>query len=223
MDGNGIRIRFNHTDKTATITKKLDRSSRSFDSDEYKIISRLRKDYPSYRITYRQTNKNKQTHKGLTFDFMEMYISAQPDKERERLFAEYNAIQRDYKAREEKQNRKEAERGLDNTEHNKKIFMLRRYTQTKAWFVKTFKKYYNTPEYQLIIDSMREEEKDNESPPQEPIKIIKDTVKPQQMPSTANKDDESKLPQEPSDTSKDDDKPQATPTTANKDIKKKQS
>lgn len=67
----------NHEDKTITITKAFAKSSGIINSDEYILFTQFRKDYPDYKIVQRtaKANKEKNTHKGLTLDNMEKYLS----------------------------------------------------------------------------------------------------------------------------------------------------
>ena len=45
-------------------------------SDEYTLLQRTRQDFPTFAVRRRQikTNPNKDTYKGLTYEYMKMYI-----------------------------------------------------------------------------------------------------------------------------------------------------
>ena len=68
-------------------------------SDEYKLLQELRRDYPDFRVTRRQINKNtsQEHYKGLTYEYMEWYIIKYGPKEKESkeaLLAEFE-LQKD--------------------------------------------------------------------------------------------------------------------------------
>lgn len=159
-----MKIKFDHKKKIITITKKLAKSAESFDSDDYNAIAKLNKDYPNYTIEERIVDSsNKQTHRGLTFERIEMYISAQPNKTE--LFTEYNKIKEHFEEEIKKEIRKKETVGdkiirVSKKEQGKikKEYLLKRYTQTKAWFIDKFPEYHETPEYKLIITETKEDE-----------------------------------------------------------------
>ena len=49
-------------------------------SDEYALLQKIRQDYPVYKVRVRQINKNpnKETFKGLTYEYMRNYIITHP-------------------------------------------------------------------------------------------------------------------------------------------------
>ena len=60
-------------------------------SDEYQMLQQVRRDYPTFTITTRKinTNPNKKTYHGLTYDYMRFYITQYASKEsRQELLAE---------------------------------------------------------------------------------------------------------------------------------------
>ena len=68
-------------------------------SDEYKLLQELRRDYPDFRVTRRQINKNtsQEHYKGLTYEYMEWYIikyGPQEKEKKEALLAEFE-LQKD--------------------------------------------------------------------------------------------------------------------------------
>ncbi|MDL2287924.1 hypothetical protein LJC32_00905 [Oscillospiraceae bacterium OttesenSCG-928-F05] len=69
----------NHETKTITITRDFAKRSGIINSDEYRALTQFRKDYSDYTIKNRtaSTNKNKNTHNGLTIPFMRKFIGAQ--------------------------------------------------------------------------------------------------------------------------------------------------
>lgn len=52
-------------------------------SEEYTQLQRVRSDYPNYRVVIRsiKKNPNKKTYKGLTYEYMEDYISTHEPEE----------------------------------------------------------------------------------------------------------------------------------------------
>lgn len=69
----------NHEEQSITITKDFAKRSGIINSEEYRILVQFRKDFPEYTIQHRtaSSNKNKNTHNGLTVDFMKKYIGVQ--------------------------------------------------------------------------------------------------------------------------------------------------
>ena len=53
-------------------------------SEEYRHLQQVRRDYPTFTVTTRQINKNpnKETYKGLTYDYMKDYILTHEDDEK---------------------------------------------------------------------------------------------------------------------------------------------
>ena len=64
-------------------------------SDEYKLLQELRRDYPDFRVTRRQINKNtsQEHYKGLTYEYMEWYIRKYGPKEKKELEALLNEFE----------------------------------------------------------------------------------------------------------------------------------
>ena len=52
-------------------------------SDEYALLQRTRQDFPTFAVRRRQikTNPHKDTYKGLTYEYMKMYIRTHESKE----------------------------------------------------------------------------------------------------------------------------------------------
>lgn len=64
-------------------------------SEEYKELQRVRKDYPLYRVVRRKirTNPQKETYAGLTYHYMENYISSHETAENlDAVMAEYQEL-----------------------------------------------------------------------------------------------------------------------------------
>lgn len=67
----------NNKKMTIEVSKKFDTASRKFGTQEYKDLQEVRKDYPSYKVVVvtRKTTVKKDNFKGLTYEYMEKYIS----------------------------------------------------------------------------------------------------------------------------------------------------
>ena len=58
------------------MTKKFEREAQRYGSDAYKELQEARRDYPSFRVVVKSSSrKNKDSFKGLTYEYMEKYIS----------------------------------------------------------------------------------------------------------------------------------------------------
>ena len=59
-------------------------------TDEYNLLQQTRKDYPTFSVVRKQIkkNKDKESYKGLTYEYMESYIKGHDDKE-ETIMKEY--------------------------------------------------------------------------------------------------------------------------------------
>lgn len=70
----------NLKNQTIEMTKKFAAVAMHFGSDAYKELQEARRDYPTFRVIIKQTAaKNRDNYKGLTYDFMEMYIQKHDD------------------------------------------------------------------------------------------------------------------------------------------------
>ena len=60
------------------MTKKFATAARKFGTQEYKDLQEVRKDYPTYKVVIvtRKTTAKKDNFKGLTYEYMEKYISS---------------------------------------------------------------------------------------------------------------------------------------------------
>lgn len=64
-------------------------------SEEYAHLQRVRQDYPSFSVVRKtiKKNPNKESYKGLSFDFMEDYILTHgPEDTREAVFQEFEEM-----------------------------------------------------------------------------------------------------------------------------------
>ena len=75
-------VRINFSARTIEMTKKFEREAQKYGSDAYKELQSARQDYPSFRVVVKSSSrKNKDSFKGLTYEYMEKYIIAHdPEK-----------------------------------------------------------------------------------------------------------------------------------------------
>lgn len=89
-----IRIDFNH--KKIILTKKFSKQASFPDTREYAELQTVRADYPDFKVTIRKPikkNSNKESYKGLNYDYMRDYISHyEPSKTRGTVLAELEEL-----------------------------------------------------------------------------------------------------------------------------------
>lgn len=67
-------ITINNSKREIVITKAFAKKAEEFKSDAYNELKEAKADNPTYKVVVRKAPK-RDNHKGLTFDFMEKYIS----------------------------------------------------------------------------------------------------------------------------------------------------
>ena len=90
---NTLKIDFDA--KTIIMDRTFAKKSEDTRSDEYLHLQNVRKDYPDFRVTTRtiKRNANKETYKGLTYEYMEEYIlSHGSDAEVQEALSEYREL-----------------------------------------------------------------------------------------------------------------------------------
>ena len=72
------------------MSKKFAKAASVFGSREYKQLQEVRRDYPDFSVVTvsRKTTGKKETFKGLTYEYMEMYIQKHDDDTKS-IMAEY--------------------------------------------------------------------------------------------------------------------------------------
>ena len=72
------------------LTKKEAAAAAKFGTTEYKQLQEARRDYPTFSVVTvtRKTTTKKNTFKGLTYEYMEMYIQKH-DNDDQSIMAEY--------------------------------------------------------------------------------------------------------------------------------------
>ena len=106
---------------TSEMTKKFAKAAEKFGSDEYKSLQEAKRDNPSFKVVIisRKTTEKKDTFKGLTYEYMEMYIQKHDDEQKS-IMAEYLTL------------RGQAEAAKEN------LLEPYSYNEMKTWFLKTF-------------------------------------------------------------------------------------
>ena len=79
-----------HAEGVIEMSREFAKYSAVAGSDEYNLLQQTRRDYPTYRVVRKQIkkNKDKENYKGLTYEYMEMYIQKHDDEQKS-IMAEY--------------------------------------------------------------------------------------------------------------------------------------
>ena len=69
-------LRIDHKSRAIVMDKLFAKNSSNVRFKEYNLLQRARHDYPTYEVVVRhiKRNPNKETYRGLTYDYMESYI-----------------------------------------------------------------------------------------------------------------------------------------------------
>lgn len=62
------------------VTKKFYEASNVYNTEEYKVLREMQKDFPNYRVEIKKSPKNVNHNKGLSYGFMEKYIKRAIEK-----------------------------------------------------------------------------------------------------------------------------------------------
>ena len=78
-------LKINHENKTLIMDRTFAKFAENTRSDEYAHLQEIRRDYPDYMVTIRRIdrNPNKETYKGLTYEYMEDYILRHETEEKQ--------------------------------------------------------------------------------------------------------------------------------------------
>ena len=87
-------LRLNHTERTIVMDRTFAKFAANTMSAEYAHLQQVRQDYPTYSIVQRHIRKNtKQEHyHGLTYRYMEDYITTHGSAEDRRIYDEKKLI-----------------------------------------------------------------------------------------------------------------------------------
>lgn len=86
-------IKVNHEKQIIEMDRVFYNKSLNARSDEYKILQKVREDYPNYLPVQKKikTNPNKNTYSGLTYKYMEDYIlTHEPAETRDDVLDEFH-------------------------------------------------------------------------------------------------------------------------------------
>ena len=113
------KLLINHTNRTIIMDRTFAKYAANTRSEEYAHLQRVRQDYPEYEVIRRKinSNNNKETYRGLTYEYMEDYILTHGTPEE---------IKKNLKIYDEKK--------LISECHSK----ARRYPVIKSWFLETY-------------------------------------------------------------------------------------
>jgi len=77
-------MKINHQTKTLELSKSFSKKASMYGSEEYNTLTAAKNDYPSYKIliTASARRKAKDSHKGLSYEYMEQYIKKQENHEK---------------------------------------------------------------------------------------------------------------------------------------------
>lgn len=122
----------NFVAKEIIITKRFSKAAGVIDSDAYKIMLSLRKDFPDFKIVIKPIEKkeNKVTYKGLSIEEMKRFITANRSKEEQELFKKILKLQ-------------EGKKG--------------KYATVKKWFLDNYKEIYTTELEELSKETAAKE------------------------------------------------------------------
>lgn len=78
-------LKINHENKTIVMDRTFAKFAENTRSDEYAHLQQVRRDYPDYAVTTRTIKRNseKETYKGLTYEYMEEYILRHESEEKQ--------------------------------------------------------------------------------------------------------------------------------------------
>ncbi len=89
-------ISINSKKHTIEMTKAYAKLASRVGSEEYKSLQAARRDYPGYTVITKSSTRKSPIPKGLTYDFMEQYITAHDGKDGE-VMSEYQKARGDLK------------------------------------------------------------------------------------------------------------------------------
>lgn len=78
-------LKINHENKTIVMDRTFAKFAENTRSEEYSHLQQVRRDYPDYGVTTRTIKRNseKETYKGLTYEYMEEYILRHESEEKQ--------------------------------------------------------------------------------------------------------------------------------------------
>lgn len=81
--------------RSIEVSKSFNTRASQYGTDEYKALQEVRRDYPGFKVVVvaprKSTKSNKPSYKGLTYEYMENYISKHDD-ENNTIMVEFNIL-----------------------------------------------------------------------------------------------------------------------------------
>lgn len=130
MKNNNLPYRIDFATSTITITKKFAKEANVLNSQAYKTINQLRKDFPTFQIIQKEIRKKsgKRTYANLTIEAMKEHILLLEGKD-SKAMRKFEYLFNFYAAHKG------------------------RYAKMKAWYLEQYKNEYLTGEEEDISDS----------------------------------------------------------------------
>ena len=77
-------MKINYRNNTIEMSKKFANAAAKFGTAEYHALQEARHDYPNFKVVTvsRKAAKQKESYKGLTYDYMKTYIAAHDDDQK---------------------------------------------------------------------------------------------------------------------------------------------
>lgn len=78
-------LKINHEERKIIMDRTFAKFAENTRSEEYAHLQQVRRDYPDYAVTTRTIKRNseKETYKGLTYEYMEEYILRHESEEKQ--------------------------------------------------------------------------------------------------------------------------------------------
>ena len=81
-------IRINEIKRTIEVSGKgFAKKASTYGTEEYEMLQNVRKDYPVFKVITVSAEKKKASYKGLTYEYMEMYIEKHDDENKSKMAA----------------------------------------------------------------------------------------------------------------------------------------
>ena len=88
-------LKVDHSKRQLVMSREFAKFANDTMSEEYAHLQSVRQDYPLYQVVLRKItrNSNKESYKGLTYEYMEDYILTHgTQEERKKTYDEYNEL-----------------------------------------------------------------------------------------------------------------------------------
>ena len=87
-------VRINNKKNAIVITKDFAKKASLFGTEEYRMLQEVRRDYPTFRIEVSKASRPTDSIKGLSYKYMENYITKKYGKDSEAMnkYLEFRAL-----------------------------------------------------------------------------------------------------------------------------------